>query len=276
MRPYTLAEALRYGRGIERPFLCPEHGDSRPSATVNTVKGVWFCFTCHAHGTLTGEARLAEPDYHSMRLWLDRRLEDHRVYPESWLDRWDAGPVHPYWHARVGTAAARHFRLGHDAESGAVTYPLRDPSGGVLGVVRRALDVQDGPKYRYPTGADIGQLLFNYTPLARAAVVLTEGAVDAVALWNVGIEAFAIYGSRLSAAQVRLIDRIDPEYVYTCYDLDQAGWTAYLETQRAFKHRLVDRLSWPKAWGADIAEIHEDRRRHVVDDLVSSGLACIE
>lgn len=274
MRAYTLAEALRYGRGVERPFLCPEHGDSRPSASVNTVKKVWYCYTCHAHGDLTGEARLTEPDYLTMKIWMDRKLAEGTVYPEAWLDQFDAGPVHPYWLDRVGEAAAREFRLGDDPISQAVTYPLRDPQGGVLGVVRRSLG-GEGPKYRYPAGIDVGRLLFNYTPSARAAVVLVEGALDAVALWNVGIDAFAIYGSRLGEWQITLIDKIDPEYVYTCFDLDRAGWQAHLDTQRAFSHRLTDRLTWPKAWGGDIAEVSEIRRRHVVDNLVSSGLACI-
>jgi len=275
MHPHTLAEALLYGRGVERPFLCPEHGDSRPSASVNVVKKVWFCYTCHAHGDLTGEARLAEPDYTVMRLWLDKKIAEGQIYPEAWLDRFDAGEVHPYWVQRVGTAAAREFRLGSDPDEEAVTYPLRDPRGQVLGVVRRALGGA-GPKYRYPTGVDVGRLLFQYTPAYRDAVVLVEGALDAIALWNVGVEAFAIYGSRLSEYQVHLIDKIDPTYVYTCYDLDKAGWTAHCETERAFKHRMVTRISWPKGWGGDIAELSEDRRRHVVDDLVSTGLACVE
>jgi hypothetical protein len=275
MRALTLAEALRYGRGVQRPFLCPEHGDSRPSATLNMVKGVWWCFTCHAHGTLNGEARLVEPDYHTVKMWLDRKLADGTIYPEAWLDRYDAGPVHPYWAGRVGEAAAHQFRLGYDPEATAVTYPLRDPQGRVLGIVRRSLG-RSGPKYRYPAGVDVGRLLFHYTPAARSAVVLTEGALDAIALWSVGIDAMAIYGSRLGEHQVRLIDRIDPEYVYTCYDLDQAGWTAHCETERALQHRLVSRLEWPRAWGGDIAEVSEDRRKHVVNDLVSSGLACIE
>ena len=275
MRALTLAEALRYGRGVQRSFLCPEHGDSRPSATVNIAKGVWHCFTCHAHGTLTGEARLAEPDYESMKLWLDNKLAEGTVYPEAWLSRWDAGEVHPYWMDRVGEVAARRFRLGSDAEHDAVTYPLRDPAGEVLGVVRRSLG-GDGPKYKYPTGVDVGRLLFNYNGLRREAVVLVEGALDAIALWNVGIDAFAIYGSRLSVAQVRLIDRIDPEFVYTAYDQDDAGWLAHRDTERAFKHRLVTRLSWPRAWGGDIDEIGETRRRKVVDDLVSAGVACIQ
>ena len=269
MRALTLAEALRYGRGVERSFLCPEHGDSRPSASVNIIKGKWYCYTCHAHGDLHGEAMLAEPDYQQMKLWVDNKLAEGQIYPESWLSRWDAGPVHPYWVARVGEAAARQFRLGADLEHDAVTYPLRDPAGQVLGVVRRTLH-GEGPKYRYPAGVDVGRLLFHYTPDHRESIVLVEGALDAIALWNVGVEAFAIYGSRLSVDQVRLIDRIDPERIYTAYDMDDAGWEAYRMTERAFKHRLVTRLVWPKAWGKDIDEIGETRRRKVVDDLVST------
>lgn len=274
MRALTLSEALRYGRGIERPFLCPEHGDSRPSASINIVKGKWFCYTCHAHGDLTGEARLIEPDYHAQKLWLDRKLAVGTIYPEAWLNRWDAGPVHPYWMERVGEAAARHFRLGADAEANAVTYPLRDPAGQVVGVVRRSLG-DEGPKYRYPAGVDVGRFLFQYTPEHRDAVVLCEGALDAIALWNVGIDAFAIYGSRLSAAQVMLISKIDPEYVYTCYDLDEAGWNAHKDTKHAFTNRVVRRLSWPKGWGLDIDEIGATHRKEVVHKLVSAGLAQI-
>jgi hypothetical protein len=267
MRAMTLAEAVRWGRGVERSFLCPVHGDTRPSASLNIVKGQWYCYTCGAKGKLGGEALLAEPDYAVMKLWLDRKLGEGTTYPESWLSRWDSGPVHPYWIERVGEPAARAFRLGFDSEVDAVTYPLRDPTGQVLGVVRRALG-GDGPKYRYPTGVDVGRLLFNYTPTHRQTVVLTEGALDAIALWRSGVEAFAIYGSRLSEHQVRLIDRIDPEYIYTCYDADDAGWEAYRMTERAFKHRLVSRLTWPKAWGKDIDEIGEVRREKVVAALV--------
>lgn len=274
MRALTLAEAIRFGHGVERPFLCPEHGDSRPSASVNIIKKVWYCYTCHAHGGLDGEALLAEPDYHQMRLWVDRKLAEGTVYPESWLAQYDAGPVHPYWLRRVGEVAARRFRLGSDPEAEAVTYPLRDPAGQVLGVVRRSLN-SGGPKYRYPAGIDVGRLLFNYSTDQRRAVVLVEGALDAIALWNVGVDAFAIYGSRLSVDQVRLVDKVDPEWVYTAYDADNAGWQAFLDTRRAFRHRRVGRLTWPKAWGGDIDEIGETRRRKVVDGLVSAGLACI-
>lgn len=276
MRALTLNEALIYGRGVERPFLCPEHGDSRPSASVNTIKKVWYCYTCHAHGDLTGEARLSEPNYAVMKNWIDERLDEGHVYPESWLSRWDAGPVHPYWADRCGVDAATHFRLGFDPEHGSGTYPLRAPGGEVLGVVHRRLLPSDGPRYLYPKGIDVGSLLFNYSQTHVKRVVLVEGALDAIALWNVGVRAFAIYGSRLSAEQVKMIDKIDPLEVWTCYDRDDAGWEAHKITERAFRHRLVGRVTWPKAWGKDIDELSVDRRRVVTKGLVSDGLPCIE
>ena len=95
MYGHTLTEAVSRGHGTERPFLCPVHTDSRPSASLNMHKKVWYCYTCGARGSLTGEAALVEPDYEEMRRWLMEKLEEKRVYPEAWLSRWGAGPVHP-------------------------------------------------------------------------------------------------------------------------------------------------------------------------------------
>lgn len=274
---HTLAEAVTKGHGTERPFLCPVHGDSRPSASLNIIKQKWICYTCGAHGGLTGEAALLEPDYLQMKLWFMEKLEEKRVYPEAWLSRWDAGPPHRYWLERCGERAVRRFRLGFDAEREAVTYPLRRADGAVLGVVRRALDAGDGPKYRYPKGIDVSRLLFNYLPDHRRVVVLVEGALDAIALWNAGVEAFAIYGSRLSDTQVNLIDRIDPTYVFTAFDNDDAGYSAHLQVERAMPHRLVQRLTWPASWGKDVDDIGLDRRRRVVHEVLAlSDMTCIE
>lgn len=275
MRHWTLQEALLYGKGPERPFLCPVHGDSRPSASVNVVKQMWYCYTCGAHGGLTGEDALIEPDYEVMKTWFMEKMEEDRVYPEAWLDRWDAGAVHPYWAGRVGVRAAQHHRLGYDAERDACTYPLRSEGGAVLGVVRRNLS-DDGPKYLYPKGLDIGQYLFNYSPVHRKHVILCEGALDAIAFWNAGFTAFAIYGSRLSDVQVRLIDRIDPDLVITAYDNDDAGFRAHCDTERAFKHRMVARLTWGRAWGKDVDEIGLDRLKKITERLVLPDLSCVE
>lgn len=274
MRHFTLQEALIYGKGAERPFLCPVHGDTRPSASLNVFKKVWYCYSCGAHGGLTGEDALLEPDYEQMRLWFLEKMEETRVYSERWLDRWDAGGVHPYWLDRVGDAAARHFRLGSDPERNAVTYPLRAPDGTVMGVVRRNLG-DEGPKYLYPKGIDVGRLLFGYDGDRRDVVVLVEGALDAVALWNVGVPALAIYGAVLGPEQIKLIERLDPEVIVTAYDQDKAGWRAHYETERTFKHRLVERLTWPKGLGKDVDEIGQENLKKYVRSLACADMLCV-
>lgn len=282
MRVWSLHEALTYGSGDERPFLCPVHGDSRPSASVNIIKKKWFCYTCGARGGLTGEDALLEPDYDVMREWFAKKTEEKRVYPESWLARYTAGSVHSYWANRVGEAAARHFQLGWDVESDRLTYPLRDPGGGVLGVVRRrGPDVDPGrggrgaPKYLYPAGVDVGSLLFNYDQQQHDVLVLVEGALDAIALWRVGVHAVAIYGARLSDEQVRLIARCDPHTVVTAYDNDDAGWQAHSETRRALRGVRVQRLSWPKSWGKDVDEIGQNKLKKSINKLAVPGLWCV-
>lgn len=271
MRAYTLHEALIYGQGTERPMLCPVHGDSRPSASLNIIKQVWYCYTCGAHGSLTGEDSLVEPDYMAMKHWFEEKMEAGREYPEKWLKRFTAGDPYSYWVDRVGEAATRHFKLGYCVESDRVTYPLRSSTGRVLGVVYRDLN-GSGPKYKYPKGVDMGRLLFNYTTEHRRAVLLVEGAVDAIACWNAGVEAFAIYGARLSEHQVALIDQIDPDVIYTAFDNDTAGRSAAFQVQRAFSHRLVGELTWPRSWGKDVDEIGLDHLKTVLTALIDDDV----
>ena len=68
--------------------------------------------------------------------------------------------------------------------------------------MRRALDPGAKPKLPLPQGCRRGSASVRLPPLYRRRVVLVEGALDAIALWNVGVPALAIYGSRLSEDQV--------------------------------------------------------------------------
>jgi hypothetical protein len=176
-------------------------------------------------------------------------------YTESWLNQFDSGPVHAYWISRFGYAAIKHFRLGFDPDRDAVTYPLRSPAGRVLGVVRRRLTHDGGPKYRYPVGINVSDLLFNYSADARKTVFLVEGALDAVACWEVGIEAFAVYGARISERQIELINRTGALDIVCVFDQDEAGETAYEQVKELAREHFVHRMSWDRALGKDVAEL---------------------
>ena len=270
----TLRDVLVNGSGVEREFLCPVHGDTRPSASVNVLKGLWYCYTCGAKGNLEGvDGEVDHLEILQGMIDLAKRAATPRpTYTEAWLNLWDAGDPHPYWLSRFSARAVKHFRLGYDSEANAVTYPLRSASGRVLGVVRRPLDTDGGPKYKYPYGVDVSELLFNFDFEARPRVFLVEGALDAIACWEVGVtNVFAIYGARMSAAQLQLLNKIDCSEIVCAFDLDPAGFRAFEQVCELASDKMVTQITWPAAWGKDVAELDPERRRAVLGGLDQLG-----
>lgn len=209
----------------------PDHNDSNPSASINVKKRLWVCYSCGKGGTV--EALLGgriidettEELLDEIEGFLSTTGEEQPVYPEAWLDQFDLAGVHPYWTGRgLSEDVCRLFRLGYDPESGRATYPLRSPSGAVWGVVGRAVGAQL-PKYKYPGHAPVSKTLFGYHLLQGfyGDVVLCEGALDAMALWDVGITAVAVLGSRLSLEQSELLVRLSPTSLTLAFDKDDAG-----------------------------------------------------
>lgn len=275
----SLAEALARGRGRERAFRCPVHSDAHASASVNVAKGLWVCYACHAHGTTEG---VFEAEGVLFAGEIDELLADEgRTYSERWLDQYTSNPG-PYWAERGFTpAAVEHFRLGMDWASLRPCYPMRAPDQSVLGVVYRAAaeDVHS-PKYLYPRGVTKSELLFNYTEGYRKSVVLCEGALDAVACWDAGHEAFALYGATLHPRQLVLLFRTGASRIVLAMDNDKAGeravygWrTDYGEYIPGLEKKLttagfeVVAVNWAGIAGKDIAEVDRDTRNTLLDPL---------
>lgn len=268
----SVEEALTMGTGVERSFRCPVHDDSNPSASVNSLTGMWICYTCGARGRV---------DMEKMEIPIDSVLAEmrrvaqimerpvHKTYPESWLNIYDATGPGDYWLSRFSPEACRHFRLGTDPADEFATYPYRDVSGQVLGVVRR--NFEGRAKYSYPYGSDTSKNLFNYHATSGGEIVVVEGATDAIAAWEAGYEAWALYGDRLSLAQQRLIAKYSPDRLLVATDQDAAGEFAAEQLSRAFPYLDVVRLRWPGrdagGW-KDLSEMPVGDRRDV---LASTG-----
>jgi hypothetical protein len=260
----SLAEALQGPGGVERSFHCPVHDDSHPSASVNIVSGLWICYSCGAKGK-AGDGYSVDPDALVSYLKDKARLKETKYFPESWLNLY--GGDCEYWRQRFSQQACEHFQLGYDAETDSATYPVRDAGGYLLGVVRRPLSPDwDGGKYIYPRHVDVTRYLFNYSHQeARRRVLLVEGAADAIAAWEAGYEAYAIYGSRLSEEQVRLLHRVGAVEIWTAFDNDEAGQRAHnrvLELCAGWDVHQVEYGSWK-----DLAEISITTRSEVLSQL---------
>jgi DNA primase len=261
----TLSEAIASGHGVERPFNCHVHPDHNASASVNVDKGLWICYACGAKGRV--DDHVENPDYATLPKRIERTLaEPPQPYPESWLDLFDYGPVHPYWLGRFNEETCRHFRLGYDPSVGKPCYPLRYEDGSVAGLVYRSIDGSE-PKYKYPWGIDVTKLLFNYEPTLADEVWLVEGAADAMALWECGIQdVHAIYGSELKVAQVELLLPREPERVVLAFDQDNAGMKAAMLAERLLDHwgfRSAP-CRWDSKLGKDPGELPLEDRRNIL------------
>lgn len=264
--------------GNELTFLCPVHDDRSPSASLNVVKKLWVCYACGAGGRVEDllEGNFSEISVEELELLLEDLDRRPRALPESWLSQFDF-PVesHQYWLGERGLSAPTvdRFGLGFDIATNAGVMPIRDPHGALLGVVRRFLR---GPRrYEYPKYWSKSEHLFGYHETkafythevnAIGPVALTEGAVDAMALWDIGHPAMAIYGSKISERQIELLNTLDVTHYVMAFDMDHAGMMARMAVAKAPIRPLVYDARWDEAKGKDVAELPRSDRAQALRD----------
>jgi DNA primase len=91
---------------------------------------------------------------------------------------------------------------------GRIAIPIRDDEGRLVAYCGRAID-RGAPRYRFPTGFQKSQVLFNHHR-ARATgddqVIVVEGFFDCMRVHQAGFGCVvALMGARLSEAQMALL-----------------------------------------------------------------------
>lgn len=237
--------------GDEWMAICVFHNDSNASLQINVEKGLYICFACGARGSIKSlerhfGVRVVEDmlDVQDIRARIDAlrnpQAEVLPVLDESFLSRWKFPS--PYWgqcgddcprrcheHRGLKPSTIASFDLGADPMGEYVTIPIRNINGGLLGVIKRYLGEDDeiDMRYRYPRGFKKSHHLFGSWLVQEDDdadfVVLTEGSIDAMKVWQAGYPAMAILGSSLSAIQTRVIRRLGIKKVVLFFDNDKAG-----------------------------------------------------
>jgi Toprim-like/CHC2 zinc finger len=267
----TITEALTSGTGVERSFLCPVHDDHNASASVNSLNGLWICYTCGARGKADMDRMEIDP-YQVQRMCI-KALDTidvtiHTIYPQAWLGTFDASGPGEYWLNRFTPKTCAYFRLG--TTDLYPTIPMRDNDGNVLGVIKRS--AIPARKYVYPYGVNVGNYIFDIHRQDQNYLVVTEGPTDAMASWEVGIPAIALYGSRFSDAQAAQIRKYYPEVVYSAHDQDEDGEKAYERLSWGlYPHIQVRRLHWTGY--KDLAEMDLSTRRSVLARVAEEDLS---
>jgi hypothetical protein len=238
--------AVEQRQGNEYSVKCPFHGEKHASMRINVDKGVFFCHGCKERGGMVKLAKFLGVSYRYNRaeagmaklqskLELLRRggaqAEPEVVLPEDTLKRYSIGSTR-YWtdprpHGRgLNTETVEAFELGYDPMNEAAIIPVRNMWGELLGVTRRFLGKDAMCKYKDPKGFRKRNHLFGSWFVAQAekpTVVLTEGPLDAIKVWQAGHPAVAVYGSYVTEHQIMLLRRLGIVSCVFMFDNDKQG-----------------------------------------------------
>lgn len=272
---------VRNRAGVEWQCLCPFHEDTSPSFSVNVSKGLFICYACGAKGNGDALARKlgARPierlpeSIENLIAKIEQFEKDvqptpsKRVSGDVWAARFQIGAWEQPWRDRLGdeftVGLAKQFALGYDYIQHALVVPIFDWNGSAEGGVRRRLGAFDGPKYLYTKGFKTSQHLYGAwqvrcaNPSGRPKkVAVVEGTIDALSLWAVGIQAVALLGSQVSAAQKRLFERLDAVEYVVMTDRDAAGAKAAVQLVQAL-HKSGSLVSHPTDWPSGCKDVAE-------------------
>lgn len=267
MYAHQVNRLLRVSRraGDEWMAHCPFHTDSRASLSVNVRTGLWLCHGCGEKGNiehLGGER--GEPYLDVAAELSDRPLK----YP-SWsamlADQRASG--HDRW-AERGISRETVDEFGLQADDEALIVPTVD------GTIRRNFDPsadKHNRKYVYPTGFRKASILYAHELIDGPVVVVCEGPIDALRLWDAGIPAVALLGAVLSDAQEQLLRDVPSAILVIMTDNDDAGRRAGKRIAERVEDRFL--VAWP-TWqlGVDPGGLDTATLRQLVDDAVESVL----
>lgn len=266
----TLAQVLIDGQGTERPFRCPDpnHMDTHASASVNVIKGVWFCYGCGAKGKVDSKAAPSALDLMAM----SQPEQACRVYPESWLAWFGAGY---YWADRFPLWVCRMMSLGQDPMNLRATFPVRTAQGKLAGVGQR--NDSSEARYLYPAHWAASRSLHGFDTARTlgadlSVITLVEGAADATAGWEVAMPTFGCYGAGIHQPQIELLAQISPKLVLLGFDADEAGVKATDRTIEALQNNYeTATIDWSTVGAKDPADTSCEGRLEAISEAVASS-----
>lgn len=225
--------------------VCPLHPENKPSFSVNLEHGGWVC----RHGDETGGlvsliARVRGVSRLDAARWAQRSAtqltesdvlitkllrrgyvaEDNMIL--QWAERYDGLPtdkMSEYWYSRgFDTKTLRGFEVRYDSDTNSLVWPVRDENWNVIGFTERRVPPFSGVKYLYPKG--FGRELFPMNMLRGDEVILVEGPLDVMWLYQHGYTGLACLGASVTGKQLGWL-RGKVRKVILALDNDEVGQT---------------------------------------------------
>lgn len=263
LRDLGLEQITQRGNNISACCPNPEHPENRPSWGISTKPPhLHGCFACGYAGSLYGllirvggydKTQAEIISGHSSRPILARvsdwQLKESlgrtnlAVSPKDQMELFTEFLAYPR-HIKVGRYLTRRefgrrvivvADLRYDPFLNAMVIPWRLRDGELVAMARRALSPHQWFRYKFSENVDKGKLLYvpEWTSQPET-LVLVEGELDALRVWEAGFTAAAIGTAKnLSAEQLALIyEEFRPKRLVLALDSDRAGRIATFKVTR--------------------------------------------
>lgn len=280
---------LRPGSGDNFMGFCPIHGEvvgqSKPSLSVNVKTGLWFCFAGCGGGnirkflTLLGESKAVVDKISAKKVSTSpakraKKTAPADEIPERLLGVFDWCPEQL---VREGFREKVLFDndVGFDRKLSRITFPVRDRTGKLVGIVGKQPSSEFGKYKVYTTelleyGLRVpsfskGDHLWRIDKVVeelqheRKPVFIVEGFKAALWFCQAGItNVVALMGSYMTDTQKQLVESLSPRIIL-CLDNDDAGQSGTLKIAQKLQASRVHVAILPEG-------IHQP------DDLTSAEL----
>lgn len=232
--------------GKELRAKCPLHHDNNPSFSLNVENGLWTCFAgcgsgdfvrlvelvldCNsqeAHDWIReGKANSVEQLSKALYESLFQKSETiSEKSPEHWKNIFELAPnnVIPNWFLARGFTWKTIFNwnIRYDNLNDAVIIPVYW-HGNLVGTVTRNTS-QNLPKYQNSPNLPRKNILYGEIFSSRREIIITEGILDALWLWQLGYNVVSILGNIISSEQVDILEGYRFGEIILALDNDEAG-----------------------------------------------------
>jgi len=227
--------------------LNPSHNDSTPSMSVNTDTGYSKCFTCGftlhkeywVDGVLDEEALEQINRASKYKLLKDSLKKQEIGLQESGLPVNDGEVTEGYRGLSKETLSTfGMFTCNTGKYADRVVFPFYEDKL-VVGFTTRA-NFECNTKYLHSKGFNNGETLYPLDVLKATksnTVVLVEGIIDCITLWQMGIPSVCNFGvaNHFTSTKIAKLLSCGVEEVVLCMDKDTPGQVAELELFKVLK-----------------------------------------
>ena len=229
--------------------LNPEHEDKHPSMRIDTITGIFNCFSCGFRGNIFKLFGAPSNYLDIKRQKLLNTIEEKRSSSIGIPFPRGHTPYIGNWRG-IKPETYKHFDafLHHETQfNGRIVFPIRDITGKIVAFNGRHMTITDKVKYMiYPPHAIMPLYPSSAKPI-KGRVILVEGIFDMINLFDKGLfNAICCFGTNtLTADKLSILKMQDIMGVDVVFDGDEPGRKAaenvkFLAERAGLVTRVVD------------------------------------